>query len=61
MKIISYKVQKDGSAKMSYQLSKSDEKIFKQIAKERNLLYTRKFCNSLILNGIETYLNNKEK
>jgi len=53
MKITKYEVRKDGSAVMSYKLSKYDEKLIKVLAKNMGERFSKKFCNKVILNTIK--------
>lgn len=59
MKILSYKVQKDGSAKMSYSLTNNEIELFKIIAKQRNKKISKSFCNKIVLESITNYLREK--
>jgi hypothetical protein len=56
MKILSIKERKDGSADMVYELNKSDEKLFRQMAKQNKVRFSKKFCNQLILNALQNYI-----
>jgi hypothetical protein len=59
MLILSIKERKDGSADMMYELNQTDITIFKKIAKERGVHFSKKFCNQLILDGLDILIKEK--
>jgi len=61
MKILSLKERKDGSANMTYQLSKKDEILFRKAAEYAKVRYSKKFANQLILNALELFLKIKKE
>ena len=57
MKIIKYKVKKDGSAIMDYSLTKKEEKFLKIVAEGRKVKCSKKFVNELILEALKKRIN----
>jgi hypothetical protein len=53
MKVISLKERKDGSATMTYELTKREENMFKKHAEKKNKIFSRRFINSEILNALK--------
>jgi len=59
MKIISIKEIENGEADITYELSEKEITLFKQIAKERKVKFSKKFCNELILEALKKYVEEK--
>ena len=62
MKIIEIKDSKDGSADITYELSKTETLLLQCQAKEEGVRFTKAFCNKKILRAIEIFAcTSKEK
>jgi hypothetical protein len=67
MKIIKFKENKDGSADMTYEINSIEEKIFKDLAKKRGVVYNHNFINSVVYEAIangmkeDKRMGNKDK
>lgn len=61
MKIIKYKVKKDGSAIMDYSLTEKEEKFLKIVAEGRGVKYSKKFANEIILEALKKKINGEIK
>jgi len=61
MEILEIKDKKDGSAIMTYILNDEEEKVFRDLAKERKVRFNKKFCNISILEALKIYLDKNDK
>lgn len=60
MKILSFKVRKDGSADMDYSLNKEEENLLRDKAKKDGVRFSKKFCNKTILEALENLTKEKK-
>jgi hypothetical protein len=53
MKVINWVENSDGSANMTYELNRKEEKLLREYAESNNKVYSHKFVNDILLKAIK--------